>query len=90
MEKKTIFGREYDVYTDQDWERDGTLKVEVGQLISPDVYYQLLNALPPKCYGSGVFQPGEPDSHDWDTGQALFQTFEHVGHDYHKYVGLRP
>lgn len=73
----------------QDWERDRTLKVEVGQVIEPAVYWQLLNSLPPQTYGRGTFQPGEPYSHDWTTGSPLFQTFESVGDDYWKYVGLK-
>lgn len=89
MEKRTIDGREYSVYTMQDWERDSTLKVEVGQVIEPAVYYQLLNAVPPKHYTRGIFQPGEPYSHDWDTGRGLYQTFHHVGENYYKYVGLK-
>ncbi len=90
METKTIDGKTYNVYTDKDWERDGTLKVKEGQVIEPKVYYQLLNSVPPKAFRYGVFQPGEPDSYDWDNGCALYQTFHHVGGDYYKYVGLKP
>jgi len=90
METKTISGKTYNVYTNADWERDRTLKVQVGQLIEPSVYYQLLNSVPPKAYRHGVFQPGEAYSHDWDKGCALYQTYEHVGYDYYKYVGLKP
>lgn len=90
MDKKTIAGQEYDVYTNADWERDRTLGVKVGQVIEPDVYWQLLNAVPPKCYRGGVFQVGEPDSWDWDNHCQLYQTFEHIGDNYWKYVGLKP
>lgn len=89
MAKKTIDGREYDVYTMQDWERDRTLKVKVGQAIEPDVFWQLCNALPPHRWSMGVFQPGEPDSFDWDSRRNLYQTFEQLGGDYYKYVGLK-
>ena len=40
MEKRTIEGREYDVYTEQNWERDRTLKVQAGQLIAHEVFWQ--------------------------------------------------
>lgn len=88
MEKRTIEGREYDVYTEQDWERDRTLKVQVGQVIEPAVFWQLLNSVPPQTYRRGIFQPGEAYSHDRESG-ALYQTFEQMGEDYWKYVGLK-
>lgn len=90
MEKKTIGGIEYDVYTMQDWERDRTLSVKEGQLIEPEVFWQLLESLPPHKYGKGVFAVGEPYTHDWNTGQALYQTFESMGDYYYKYIGLKP
>jgi hypothetical protein len=81
------------IYTDQDWENDGTLKVQVGQIIAPEVFWQLLNCVPPKTYSKGIFQVGEPYSHDWDTGKALYQTFELAyskGREpYYRYVGLK-
>lgn len=89
MEKLTIDGREYDVYTEQDWVADRTLSVQEGQLIEPAVFWQLLNSVPPQRYGRGIFQPGEPYSHDWNSGRALFQTFESMGNNYWKYVGLK-
>ena len=77
------------LYTERDWEKDGTLKVQVGQIITPEVYFQLLGAVPPKSYGR-VFQVGEAHSYDWERGVMLYDTFEHVGDNYYKYVGLRP
>ena len=90
MLQQTFNGKTYDVYTSEDWERDSTLKVKEGQVIEPEVYWQLLNAVPPKSYRGHIFQPGEPYSHDWNTGQALFQTFESMGGNYYLYVGLQP
>ena len=90
METMMINGQSYDVYTMADWERDKTLKVKVGQVIEPDVYYQLLNSVPPKVYRGDVFQPGEPDSWDWDGHCELYLTFERVEGEYYKYVGLKP
>jgi len=89
MEKRTIEGREYDVYTEQDWEADGVLKVQVGQVIEPGVFWQLLNSLPPRTYKRGIFQPGEAYSYDWNSGMNLYQTFEQMGDNYWKYVGLK-
>lgn len=74
-------------YTMQDWERDGSLKVQIGQTIAWDVFHQLLGCVPPRCYRNGIFQVGEPYSHDWNTGQALYQTFK-SGKNGYKYVGL--
>jgi hypothetical protein len=89
MEKKTFNGQQLEVYTDADWLRDRTLKVRVGQVISPEVFWQLLEALPPHRYGEGVFQPGEPYCHDLETGVALYQTFERIEGEFYKYVGLK-
>lgn len=89
MKTISINGTSHEVYTGQDWERDGTLKVKEGQLIAPEVFWQLLNALPPRTYGRSIFQPGEAYSHDWNTGRALYQTFESMGNDYYKYVGIK-
>ena len=77
-------------YTMKDWERDGSLSVKVGQIIDSDVFWELFECLPPHHWGGGIFQPGEPHTHDWDTGKALYQTFEHVGNDCYRYIGLRP
>lgn len=90
MEKRTIGGQEYEVYTNADWERDHTLKVQEGQLITPEVYWQLLNSMPPVCYRGMYFQPGEAYSHDWNTGKALYQTFKSMGDNYYLYEGLQP
>lgn len=90
MEKITIDGIEYDVYTMEDWRKDGSLKVEEGQAIEPEVFWDLCEALPPHRWGKGVFQPGEPWDHDMQTGKALYQTFEKLNSDdYYKYIGLR-
>lgn len=90
MEKTTIDGREYSVYTMQDWEEHGTLAVAEGQVIEPDIFWHLLNSVPPKTYGMGRFQVGEPDSWDFEHCCNLYQTFEHIEGNYWKYVGLKP
>lgn len=77
------------VYTMQDWRRDGTLRVETGQVIEPEIYWQLLCALPPKR-NDRLFQCGEPYDHDWNTGKPLYMTFESIGGNYYRYIGLQP
>lgn len=77
------------VYTMDDWRRDGSLKVQIGQLIAPEVYWQLRDSVPPMSDG-GCFQPGEAYDHDWRTGKALYQTFTREGDNYYRYKGLQP
>ena len=86
MKTKTINGIQYEVYTDIDWWNDRDLSVKVGQLIEPRVYFQLLNSLPPHR-NDWLFQSGEPESHD-RTGTPLYKTFESMGGNYYKYIGL--
>lgn len=90
MEKKTFDGQEYEVYTMSDWNRDRTLGVKVGQAIDPDVFWQLCESMPPQKWSMGIFQPGEPYSHDFKTGNALYTTFKSLGGDYYRYEGLQP
>ncbi len=89
MKTKEFGGTIHEVYTEQDWECDGTLQVKEGQLIEPAVYFQLLNSMPPVAYGCGIFQPGEAYGYDFQTGRMTYQTFEHMGKDYYKYIGLQ-
>ena len=76
-----------EIYTMQQWMQDRDLKVQVGQIIAWNVFYQLLGAVPPRYFRNGMFQVGEPYSHDWNTGQALYKTFKLETNGY-KYVGL--
>ena len=79
------------IYTYEQWEKDGILNVKIGQFVDKKVFNQLLNSVPPQTYGRGFFQPGEPYSHDWNTGQALYKTFQYVDSEkLYKYIGLRP
>lgn len=82
-----------DVYTMDDWRRDGTLKVKEGQLISPDVFYELLESTPPTSTGR-IFQPGEAYSHRFvgypENFELLYQTFKNEGNNYYRFIGLQP
>lgn len=80
------------IYTTEQWEKDGTLKVKEGQIISPAVFYELLNSVPPTTYAGGFFQMGEAYIHN-SMGEALYSTFKHVSDDekgkpLYKYIGL--
>ena len=71
-------------YTMEDWQKDRTFKAAIGQNVSDEVYYQMLNSVPPVYMGCGFTQIGEPYSHELKTGQPLYITF--CGR---KYLGLR-
>ena len=77
-----------EIYTYKQWEKDGSLKVQIGQQIEKKIYFQLLECMPPTCNGK-IFQCGEAYSHDWKTGRALYMTFECKDGEYY-YVGLKP
>jgi hypothetical protein len=87
MKTKTINGKTYEVYTQADWNRDRELKVKVGQLIEPVVYWQLLGAVPPQRMGD-IFQVGEAYTHN-RKGEELFTTFRMVQPDIYEFVGLQ-
>ena len=63
------------MYTMHDWERDGSLKLTAGQLVSDEVVNELINCVPPAWHGGGLFQTGEPASTDAETYKDLFDTF---------------
>lgn len=65
------------IYTKEQWSKDGSLSVNVGQLISEEVFCQLLESVPPKTFGRGIFQVGEPRNHDFAM-RPLFDTFENT------------
>lgn len=79
-------------YTMLDWERDGALKIKVGQMITPDVYWQLSGSVPPTSMGK-YFQPGEAYSHNANY-EPLYMTFvideyDENGDPIYKYLGLQ-
>lgn len=76
-------------YTMKQWQKDKYFNAEVGQVCDSDVMEQLINAVPPRTYSNGIFQVGEPFSHDFNTGKALYMTFESVGNYEYKYIGLK-
>lgn len=62
------------MYTMQDWERDKELRVEIGDTIDQDVFYQLRDCVPPTTLSMGLFQVGEAKDRD-EHGHALYSTF---------------
>lgn len=69
-------------YTMEDWKRDGSIKLFVGDVVEDAVIDQLAGAVPPHYWAHGSFQCGEPWMHDKD-GNPLYQTFSG-----NKYIGL--
>lgn len=67
------------IYTMKDWEKDGAFSAAVGQVVSNDVFNEMLNCVPPAYYGGGLMQVGEPISTDKETYKSLFSTFEKRG-----------
>lgn len=67
----------FDMYTMQDWARDGSLKVKQGNIISSDVYERLLNCIYPATYTSQLFQMGETYDYD-EQGNVLYVTFKNT------------
>ena len=76
------------IYTYEDWSRDGSLKVKPGQYIDDEVFYQLRDSVPPTTFGKGIFQPGEAFSMSQEF-QELYMTFIRKG-DMWQYLGLCP
>lgn len=76
------------MYTMKDWERDGSLNPQIGQIVADDVIDELANRIPPKTYSVSVFQVGEPYGFDFDQGRPTYETF-HATKEGWKYVGDR-
>ena len=90
-EEKEVYGDS--VYTMRDWERDGQLKLDLYQFISPNVFYELRDSVPPQSLHGTYFQVGEIYTHK--DGIPHYQTFERVGYakngePIYMYVGLKP
>lgn len=75
------------MYTMQDWERDGSLKLTVGQIVSDEVVNELINCVPPAYHGAGLFQCGEAACTEAKTYEKLYDTYrqkeegwEYLGH----------
>lgn len=69
------------VYTMEDWQRDRELSPAIGQYVDNDVVWELIECLPPAYWRFGIFQVGEPYSHDKETCAPLYATFVQVNTD---------
>lgn len=76
---------EGDMYTQQDWERDGDLKIVPGQVVSDDVVRELRDCVPPTTLSRGLFQPGEAYTCNSNYEQ-LYMTFVRQNEGW-KYIG---
>lgn len=70
----------------KDWERDGSLKLTVGQIVSDEVVNELVNCVPPAHYGLGLFQCGEPACSEAKTYETLYDTYRRKGEGW-EYLG---
>ena len=84
-------------YTGDDWTRDGSFAAAPSQEVSPEIYEDMLDCLPPlrlpRCprtegYSSG-FLLGEPTTTDPETGANLYSAFGKRGGRCY-FIGLLP
>ena len=80
-------------YTREDWHNDGVLNVQIGQIVDDDIIEQLADCVPPRYYSRGLFQPGEPASHEvWEEDPrfviALYDTYERAEEGW-RYLGMQ-
>lgn len=76
------------IYTKDNWNSDGYLKVKVGQYVADDVIEELRDSVPPATYKSSCFQPGEVYTLSIDY-EDLYMTFI-IDNGMWKYIGLCP
>lgn len=76
------------IYTKDNWNKDGYLKVKVGQYVVDDVIEELRDSVPPATYKSSCFQPGEAYTLSIDY-ENLYMTFI-IDNGMWKYIGLCP
>lgn len=76
------------IYTMNNWQQDGTLRVNVGQYVSDDIIIQLRDSVPPATYKASCFQPGEAYALSIDY-EDLYLTFVRDNGMW-KYIGLCP
>lgn len=72
---KTMNSDMENIYTMEDWRRDGTFSACVGQYVSEDIYYEMLECVPPAFSSRTIMQVGEPYDNDMETFANLYSTF---------------
>lgn len=85
-------GTAHGMYTREDWAKDGSFSAKRGQEISPEVYEEMFNCMPPirlpkdlRTIGFAGFLMGEPYSHN-EHGPVYMAFVRANGHHY--YHGL--
>lgn len=82
-----------EIYTSEQWAKDGTFKAVAGQEITEEIYNQMFNVLPPQrlkevAFGCVAgFRTTEPYTHD-ENGKALYMAFG-KNHGKYYYLGLQ-
>ena len=87
-----------EMYTNEDWGRDGTLNAVAGQEIEDAVYFAMFNVLPPyslpHCDRTEEYIAGflcsEPDCSDPLGRGELYNAFGRKGNGKYYYIGLLP
>lgn len=69
------------IKTLKDWRGDLSDYLKPNDEIDEDLYYYFLEVLPPEYQENGVFQVGEPYSHDKEN-KPIFDTFEQIKDKY--------
>ena len=73
----------------EDWQRDGVFSASIGQAVSRSVFLELRDSVPPAYNGGGLFQVGEPYTHDKENGKPLYTTFQTDERGEWIYIGHR-
>ena len=80
---------EKNVYTMEQWAKDGTFKAKPGQFVEESIYWQMLNCVPPRSCSRGYMQVGEADGTCPKTGRDTYATFARENGMW-KFVGYLP
>lgn len=80
---------EMEVYTMEQWAKDGTFKAKPGQFVEESIYWQMLNCVPPRSCSRDYMQVGEADGTCPKTGRDTYATFARENGMW-KFVGYLP
>ena len=88
------------MYSIETWRKDGDFSAQVGEEVSEEVYFQMLNVLDPifACPRETMerapepikraFLVGEPYDHDSETGRPIYSAFGMAEGPRYYYLGL--
>lgn len=77
---------EMEVYTDEQWGKDGTFNAKPGQFVEDSVFYQLRDCVPPLHCCRDYMQVGEAYGYDFDKHCTTYTTFVKEGGRW-KFIG---